>query len=156
MDASTDRVYQYNGATTRLTGSQEPAATFNLAATNANPQGIADPLSTGPGLIAAPDLLISPASAIPVASAKTSSRMTDVRNLVRSEFDGSIDHSLEKSGTVSRCAISAKPVRQPRSSRLQKKTVQLSQSELPDDRKERQPTLGELDDVFSDVALLLQ
>ena len=146
MDASTDRVYQYNGATRRLTGSQEPAATFNLAATNTKPQGIADPLSTGPGLIAAPDLLISPAS----------SRMTDVRNLVRSEFDGSIDHSLEKSGTVSHCAISAKPVRQPRSSRLQKKTVQLSQSELPDDRKERQPMLGELDDVFSDVALLLQ
>ncbi len=44
VDASTDRVYQYDGATSRLTGTQEPSVVFALAATNTNPQGIADPL----------------------------------------------------------------------------------------------------------------
>jgi hypothetical protein len=44
VDASTDRVYQYDNGTTRLTGSQEPSISFALAATNTDPQGIADPL----------------------------------------------------------------------------------------------------------------
>jgi VCBS repeat-containing protein len=44
VDASTDRVYQYDGASTRLTGSQIPTISFGLAAGNTNPQGIADPL----------------------------------------------------------------------------------------------------------------
>ncbi len=44
VDASTDRVYQYDAATSRLTGSQEPSVVFPLAATNTSPQGIADPL----------------------------------------------------------------------------------------------------------------
>ncbi len=39
-----DRVYQYDAATSRLTGSQEPSVVFPLAATNTSPQGIADPL----------------------------------------------------------------------------------------------------------------
>jgi hypothetical protein len=43
IDSGTDRVYQYNGAATRNSGSQAAAATFVLAAGNANPQGIADP-----------------------------------------------------------------------------------------------------------------
>ncbi len=43
VDSATDRVYQYNGATSRLTGSQDPSQSFALAATNTNPQGIADP-----------------------------------------------------------------------------------------------------------------
>lgn len=44
VDASTDRVYQYDGATSRTTGAQEPSIVFQLAATNTNAQGIADPL----------------------------------------------------------------------------------------------------------------
>ncbi len=43
VDASTDRIYQYDGATSRVTASQEPSRFFALAATNTNPQGIADP-----------------------------------------------------------------------------------------------------------------
>lgn len=43
VDASTDRIYQYDGATTRLAASQEPSRFYALAATNTNPQGIADP-----------------------------------------------------------------------------------------------------------------
>ena len=46
VDSSTDRVYQYDGATSRLTGSQDASVTFALAATDTNPQGIADPLAT--------------------------------------------------------------------------------------------------------------
>lgn len=44
VDASTDRVYQYDGATSRITGAQEPSTVFQLAAANTNAQGIADPL----------------------------------------------------------------------------------------------------------------
>jgi hypothetical protein len=43
VDSGTDRVYQYNGAATRTSGSQSAAASFALAAGNTNPQGIADP-----------------------------------------------------------------------------------------------------------------
>ena len=37
------KVFQYNGAATRTSGSQTAAATFALAAGNTNPQDIADP-----------------------------------------------------------------------------------------------------------------
>jgi hypothetical protein len=43
VDSGTDRVYQYNAAATRTSGSQPAAAWFALAAGNTNPQGIADP-----------------------------------------------------------------------------------------------------------------
>ena len=43
VDNSTDRVYQYNAAATRTSGSQAAALTFALASGNGNPQGIADP-----------------------------------------------------------------------------------------------------------------
>ena len=43
MDNGTDKVYQYIGAASRTSGSQNAAATFALAAGNTNPQGIADP-----------------------------------------------------------------------------------------------------------------
>ncbi|MCA9175933.1 MAG: tandem-95 repeat protein [Planctomycetales bacterium] len=44
VDSSTDLVYQYDAATARLSGAQEPSTTFALAAANTDPQGIADPL----------------------------------------------------------------------------------------------------------------
>ena len=44
VDASTRRVYQYDGGTALLSGSKEPSVSFALAAANTNPQGIADPL----------------------------------------------------------------------------------------------------------------
>ena len=43
VDSATDRVYQYNAAATRTSGSQAPSVSFALAAGNTNPQGIADP-----------------------------------------------------------------------------------------------------------------
>ncbi len=43
VDASTRSVYQYNGGTAVLSGSLEPSTSFALAATDTNPQGIADP-----------------------------------------------------------------------------------------------------------------
>lgn len=49
VDASTRRVYQYDGATSRLSGSQDPSVSFALAATDTNPQGIADPMSAASG-----------------------------------------------------------------------------------------------------------
>jgi hypothetical protein len=43
VDSGTDRVYQYSGAASRISGNQTAALSFALAAGNANPQGIADP-----------------------------------------------------------------------------------------------------------------
>jgi sugar lactone lactonase YvrE len=43
VDNGTDKVYQYIGAASRTSGSQNAAASFALAAGNTNPQGIADP-----------------------------------------------------------------------------------------------------------------
>lgn len=44
VDSSSDRVLQYSDAASRLSGSQEPAVTFALAAGNGDAQGIADPM----------------------------------------------------------------------------------------------------------------
>ncbi|MEX2176874.1 MAG: hypothetical protein WD872_21080, partial [Pirellulaceae bacterium] len=43
VDNATDRVYQYDNAVGRTSGSQEAASSWALAAGNTNPQGIADP-----------------------------------------------------------------------------------------------------------------
>jgi hypothetical protein len=43
VDNGTDRVYQYDNAVSRTSGSQSASMSFALAAGNTNPQGIADP-----------------------------------------------------------------------------------------------------------------
>lgn len=43
VDNGTDRVYQYDAAVTRISGSLAASASFALATGNTNPQGIADP-----------------------------------------------------------------------------------------------------------------
>ncbi len=43
VDSGTDRVYQFDAAAGRTSGSQAPSMSFALAAGNTNPQGIADP-----------------------------------------------------------------------------------------------------------------
>lgn len=43
VDATTDRVYEYSGATNRLAGQQSAARSFALNTADGNPQGIADP-----------------------------------------------------------------------------------------------------------------
>jgi hypothetical protein len=45
VDSATDRVYQYDNAAGRTSGSQAASGSFVLAAGNTNPQGIADPPS---------------------------------------------------------------------------------------------------------------
>jgi hypothetical protein len=52
VDNGTDKVYQYVGAASRTSGSQNAAASLALAANNTNPQGIADP--PVPGTISVP------------------------------------------------------------------------------------------------------
>lgn len=48
VDSGTDRVYQYDNAASRTSGSQSPSRSFALDAGNTNPQGIADPPSGTP------------------------------------------------------------------------------------------------------------
>jgi hypothetical protein len=43
VDRLSDRVYQFDNAVSRTSGSQSPSTSFALAAGNTNPQGIADP-----------------------------------------------------------------------------------------------------------------
>ncbi len=43
VDSGTKRVYQFDNAASRTSGSQSPSTSFALAAGNTNPQGIADP-----------------------------------------------------------------------------------------------------------------
>lgn len=47
VDSGTKKVYQYNGAASKINGSQPADVTFTLAAGNSNPQGIADPPVSG-------------------------------------------------------------------------------------------------------------
>lgn len=47
VDNGTDRVYQFDNARSRTSGSQSPSTSFALAAGNTNPQGIADPPAGG-------------------------------------------------------------------------------------------------------------
>jgi hypothetical protein len=65
VDNGTDKVYQYIGAASRTSGSQNAGATFALAAGNTNPQGIADPPTA--------DMLLAPAA---VSSASNSQGRT--------------------------------------------------------------------------------
>jgi hypothetical protein len=58
VDNGTDKVYQYIGAASRVSGSQNAGVTFALASGNTNPQGIADPPTA--------DMLLMPAAS-PVA-----------------------------------------------------------------------------------------
>ncbi len=58
VDNGTDKVYQYIGAASRTSGSQNAGATFALAPGDTNPQGIADPPPE--------DMLITPSAPSPV------------------------------------------------------------------------------------------
>ena len=46
VDSSTDSVYQYSSATSKISGRLSASSVFALAAANTNPQGIADPPTT--------------------------------------------------------------------------------------------------------------
>jgi hypothetical protein len=62
VDNGTDKVYQYVGAASRTSGSQNAGATFALAAGNTNPQGIADPPTADLTPATAPPALSQPST----------------------------------------------------------------------------------------------
>jgi streptogramin lyase len=68
VDSGTDRIYQFDNAASRTSGSQSPSTSFALAAGNTNPQGIADP----PSLIPAKTAAASPKSIRLTKSASSS------------------------------------------------------------------------------------
>jgi len=77
VDNGTKKVYQYTAAAGRISGSQNAAATFALAAGNTNPQDIADPPTPGRSLTPAPvpENIISP-SVQPVRAATFAAAMS--------------------------------------------------------------------------------
>jgi sugar lactone lactonase YvrE len=104
VDSGTDKVYQYIGAASRTSGSQNAGATFALAAGNTNPQGIADPPtadmlltpaavsgpSNGQGMIVPSSTSVStngpPLSAADHVFANFALLLTDARNAYQSEL----------------------------------------------------------------------
>ncbi len=75
VDNSTDKVYQYIGAASRTSGSQNAAATFALNPYDTNPQGIADPPPPDSQLTSAASLLASSMSSVSAFDATTFSEM---------------------------------------------------------------------------------
>jgi sugar lactone lactonase YvrE len=71
VDNGTDKVYQYVGAASRISGSQNAGATFALAPGNTNPQGIADPppedmmVATAAAPVAVTQLQVAASSGLP-------------------------------------------------------------------------------------------
>ena len=159
VDASTDKVYQYNNAITRLNGSQEPAATFALAATNTNPQGIADPLSTGPGLAASTALPVTlPAAKIATFSMRSTlaSQKTEWASSFHDDAAGPMTESAKPETASLRDTLSAQSGHQSRASRRQDSSREWSSSVVfTEDSRDNSPSLQELDDLFSDVGVLL-
>ena len=86
VDASTDRVLQYSGATTRTSGSQEPAVVFALNSNNGDPQGIADPLALGQAARAT--------STTSVAVPPVSSLVARAQEKEPARFSDSVDRAL--------------------------------------------------------------
>ena len=84
VDSGTDRVYQYNAAATRTSGSQSAALTFALAAGNTNPQGIADP---------------------PAPSMEVSSSVIDTRLETRDAEDRQLTHKRGQATIANRRAL---------------------------------------------------
>ena len=111
VDASTDRVYQYDTATTRLTGLQEPSTFFPLVTGNGNPQGIADPMVPG-----AP---VSQAIASPTPAEATRSAAEVATEAGMFAAAASIDTTAARSSTTpplrgeTRMADAAPPSRRP-------------------------------------------
>ncbi len=75
VDNSTDKVYQYIGAASRTSGSQNAAVTFALNPNDTNPQGIADPPPPDSQLTSAASLLASSMSSVSAFDATTFSEM---------------------------------------------------------------------------------
>jgi hypothetical protein len=75
VDNGTDKVYQYVGAASRTSGSQNAAATFALNPNDTNPQGIADPpvpgpISVPPPAFVAPVPMVQPALLVSPATSR--------------------------------------------------------------------------------------
>ena len=155
VDASTDKVYQYNGATSRLTGSQEPFATFSLATTNTNPQGIADPLSSGPGLNASAELLVSPAAAGPVPASAGDGAVFKRIPETRSDLTTGIELIGDRF-SARRSSTSIKSARTSVRSAVQERIEDELFAQYSSEPQFSASSMEDLDDVFANVALLME
>ena len=90
VDPGTDRIYQYDAGTARLTGAQEPSVSYALAATNTNPQGIADPF-VAKANVAAPSIVSG--STQPMGASNGSSSVGTARRLTSRDdvVDSTVD-----------------------------------------------------------------
>jgi sugar lactone lactonase YvrE len=115
VDNGTNKVYQYVGAATRTSGSQNAAATFALNSNDTNPQGIADPPVPGTVFAPAPAALASAIS--PVILAATPAVQLGIPGSVNSGRDaffallgnapstGSVNQLTQRSAEINVAAI---------------------------------------------------
>lgn len=105
VDSGTDKVYQYTGAASRTSGSQNAAATFALAAGNTNPQGIADPPPAADLLVTPPTSPLGnepPAGALNAVSPFLSSRDALFTQMVWESYSRRATVDLLTGGTFTR------------------------------------------------------
>jgi len=84
VDSTTDSVYQYSGAASRISGSQSADDVFALAAGNTNPQGIADP---PPPSAAGSSVSVSLATATPLAIPPAAGSSPEAGRSTEAAFD---------------------------------------------------------------------
>ncbi len=115
VDNATDRVYHYNAAASRTSGSQTPSLSFALAAGNTNPQGIADPPSPDSMLATPPRTLSASASQAMDAAivslmggqTKTASAKTPSTIAAKTTVDSSFTSPSPRANTVASPAVAA-------------------------------------------------
>ena len=82
VDSGTDKVYQYVGGRAWTSGTRSASATFNLAAGNTNPQGIADPPTPGEAVLAGPDEVSQQAGSAKEVRAASAAVVPTVRQVL--------------------------------------------------------------------------
>ena len=125
VDSGTDKVYQYTAAASRTSGSQTAAATFALAAGNANPQDIADPpvpgsqlttesstistVGTNSPAIVASSILGVPVSLPKIFTTELADQVNSLSGLVNTANDG-VDLNSPSSGLGQSKTSARKPL----------------------------------------------
>jgi hypothetical protein len=95
VDNLSDTVYQYDGGATRIGGSAVADSVFTLAATNTNPQGIADPSS-----LSATEILVqSDASAPTLGMNSTTSQIGSSDGLTSQFAENAFSNLFTKGGS---------------------------------------------------------
>lgn len=131
VDSGTDKIYQYNTVASRTAGSQTAAAVYSLAAGNTNPQGIADPPTSG-------NLLTEETVSYYISAAPSSASIS-------SSIDSLSQSLLSQIALLSNQTSDVKSMTTPAANRLSEILHHIERTNSSD-----APTATDLDDLFAD------